>query len=461
MKIFDTLSGENKGVEKTNKTINLFVCGPTVYDYAHLGHARTYLFFDIAVKYLRSQGYDIFYLQNITDIDDKIIKRATEAGSSAKEIADKFTNEYLKDMRDLGIDSVSRYAPATDFIPEIVDQVKALIEKDYAYKISDGYYFDISKFKGYGKLSHRSVEGAEQSVSRIDESIEKRNKGDFCLWKFSREGEPSWDTELGHGRPGWHIEDTAISNKYFGPQYDIHGGGLDLKFPHHEAEIAQQESISGKEPFVGVWMHTGMLFIDGVKMSKSLNNFVTIKDFLSEHDKDVFRMIVLMHHYRSNINYTKDLLKQADNSLSTIKETLDKLKFVVRKSKKENSTEEITNLIEETEKEFNDALNNDFNTPKAIASIFMFINKINKSIWTMNHMDALTSISFISGVLNNFGLKVAPEDIPVKINMILTKIDKFRGNKQFIQSDALRKELEGLGYKVEDTPLGSFARKIQ
>src|SRR3989344_1289996 len=251
MHIFDTLSGRAESVSKA-KRIQMFVCGPTVYDEAHIGHARTYVFFDAAIRYLRSRGWKLFYLQNITDIDDKIIKRAAELGIAPKSLAGKFAKSYLADMKALGVTSVDKYAYATKFIPQIVCQVKALAARGYAYRASDGYYFDIAKFKDYGKLSRRSAEQAESSVSRIDEGIDKKNKGDFCLWKLrqtrtsadldadqrGKAEEPFWRTELGTGRPGWHIEDTAITEKFFGPQYDIHGGGVDLKFPHHEAEIA-------------------------------------------------------------------------------------------------------------------------------------------------------------------------------------------------------------------------------
>src|SRR3989344_235145 len=247
---------------RVEEKVNLFVCGPTVYDYAHLGHAKTYTQFDIIVKYLRHKGYKVFYLQNITDIDDKIIKRANEEKIDWKEIVKKYREEYFQDMENLGVNSVNKYANATDYISEIILQVKRLIEKGIAYKIYDGYYFDLTKFKEYGKLAKRKILEKEDAVSRIDENTEKRNSGDFCLWKFRKENEPFWKSELGEGRPGWHIEDTAITEKYFGSQYDVHGGGLDLIFPHHEAEIAQMESISGKKPLVRYWMHPGLLFVN-------------------------------------------------------------------------------------------------------------------------------------------------------------------------------------------------------
>ena len=461
MRIFDTLSGKAEHLLKTERKVNMFVCGLTVYDNAHIGNARTYVFFDSAVKFLRSRGWDIFYLQNITDVDDKIIKRAAELRIPWNELAAKFTNIFLRDMRALGVSSVDEYAKATKFISQIVKQIKELMVKGYAYKIADGYYFDITKFKGYGKLSRRSAEQAEDSVSRIDESLGKRNKGDFCLWKFHRAGEPSWKTELGDGRPGWHIEDTAITENFFGPQYDIHGGGVDLKFPHHEAEIAQQEAASGKTPLVKVWMHTGLLFVNGEKMSKSLGNFVTIEDFLKKHSPIVFRLMVLMHHYRSNLNYTDSLLAQTQGALNTIQELLDKLQFVSKKKARRGSPDrKIAEMIKIAEHGFISAMEEDLNTPAALSAIFKFASALNGVIWNIKAGEATDSIKFIRNSLSSLGLGVGPMKIPFKILFMLSRRDKLRVNKQFIQSDILRKKVESLGYKVDDTPLGSFARKV-
>ncbi|MEK7097892.1 MAG: cysteine--tRNA ligase, partial [Patescibacteria group bacterium] len=285
MLIYDTLSGEKKPLPETGgKPLRFFVCGPTVYDYIHIGNARTYSAFDTIVRYLRSRKIKVQYLQNITDIDDKIIKRALEEKKHIKTIANFYSRAYKQDMKSLKIISVNKYAPATRYIRQIVKQVQILTEKGLAYKIeSEGYYFDISKFPEYGKLSRRTSEQAEDSVSRIDEGINKKNRGDFVLWKFSKQNEPVWKTPLGAGRPGWHIEDTAITEYFFGPQYDLHGGGIDLKFPHHEAEIAQQESASGKKPMVNIWMHAGTLLVRGEKMSKSAGNFITVRDFLKKY----------------------------------------------------------------------------------------------------------------------------------------------------------------------------------
>lgn len=312
IKLYNTLTRKKEIFKPIKKgRVNFFVCGPTVYDYMHIGHAKTYIQFDIIVKYLRFIGYNVFYLQNITDLDDKIIKRAQEEKIDPLELARKFEKYYHEDEKDLNITAVTKYARATDYIKQIVKQTKTLVKKSYAYKISDGYYFNISKFADYGKLSNRTVLGAEDAISRIDESIEKKNKGDFCMWKFSKPDEPSWNTELGVGRPGWHIEDTAITESQFGPQYDIHGGARDLIFPHHEAEIAQMESASGKKPLVRYWLHTGFLNVDSQKMSKSLGNFVTIRDALKKYDYRVLRFFYIASNYRSPIDYNEKSLEGA------------------------------------------------------------------------------------------------------------------------------------------------------
>ena len=364
MRIYNSLTGKKeKLVIPKNRPLKLFVCGPTVYGPTHIGHARTHISFDILARYLRAQGAKLMYLENITDVDDKIIARAREKDASPFSIAKEFEREFLSAMKAIGAASVSRYARASDHIPEIVAQIKTLIRKGYAYEIkNDGWYFDVKKFPEYGKLSRRTVEQAEDSVSRIDSSIRKRNRADFCLWKlvateksakggsasggkvksFGRgveNGEPFWNTSLGYGRPGWHIEDTAISEKYLGPQYDMHGGGVELKFPHHEAEIAQAEAASGKKPFVKIWLHAGSLLVEGKKMSKSLKNFVTVSEFLGKGEEwkkraVLLRLIVLGSHYRSQVHFSASSAEQAEGTYERISLSLDTLRFIAAKGVK-------------------------------------------------------------------------------------------------------------------------------
>ena len=354
----------------TEGKVNFFVCGPTVYDYPHLGHAKAYIQFDFIVKYLRYCGYEVNYIQNITDIDDKIINRAREKGVTWDQLAREFESIYIEDMKALGNSSVTKYARATDYINEIVKQVKVLMEKGFAYQISDGVYYEVAKFADYGKLSGRTELQAEDSVSRVDENKEKRGWNDFCLWKFNKEGEPFWETELGKGRPGWHIEDTAITETIFGPQYDIHGGGVDLIFPHHEAEIAQMEAASGLKPLVRYWLHIGFLNINSSKMSKSKGNFKTIREALEKYNFRILRFLFLGSHYRSAMDFTETILEQTKNSLKRIQDFIDKIDISV------DSLEE-KRVVDELREKINLSLSNDFDTPTAFATLFEFIRSQN------------------------------------------------------------------------------------
>jgi cysteinyl-tRNA synthetase len=449
------------GKPRKEKKLNLFVCGPTTYDLSHIGHARTYLVFDLITKYLKQKGYRVFYLQNITDIDDKIINRAKEEKVFWKDLSRRFEREYLKDMRALNINSVTKYARATSHIKEIISQVERLLKKGYAYQIKDGIYYDIKKFKDYGKLSKRTSLMAEDAVSRIDESKEKRNKGDFCLWKFSKPGESAWDSAWGPGRPGWHIEDTAITEKYFGPQYDIHGGARDLIFPHHEAEIAQMEAISGKKPLVKYWLHTGFLTVQGQKMAKSLGNFITIKDFLKKHSARILRLFVFKTHYRSPIDYSEKEIEQVKNQLERIDEFIKKIR---------NPKSEIRNKskiqISKFEKEFEKAMEDDFNTPKAIAVTFDLVNKGN-SLIAQNKLDKIATkdiLKFLKKIdkVFNFiflGERTAPK-IPSFIKKMVSEREKARKKGDFKLADEIRRKIKQMGYWIEDTGKGPKINKI-
>ena len=431
LKIYSTLSRKKEVFKSIKKNeVNLFVCGPTVYDYAHLGHAKTYTQFDIIVKYLRYKNCKVFYLQNITDIDDKIIKKANEEKKDWKEIVKKYQEGYFEDMNSLGINSVTKYANATDFIPEIISQVKRLIEKGIAYKISDGYYFDLTKFKEYGKLAKRKILEKDDAVSRIDENPEKRNSGDFCLWKFKKENEPSWKSELGEGRSGWHIEDTAITEKYFGSQYDVHGGGLDLIFPHHEAEIAQMESISGKEPLVRYWMHTGFLKINKAKMSKSLGNFSTIKDILKKYCPETIRYVFASTHYRKPLDFSDKILENAKLSYERLKNICEEI-------------EDDKKINEKYLEEFEKAMDDDFNFPKALQVLWKIVRdeKSEGKYQTIKKIDEV------------FGLKLLEKEkikISKEIQKIIEEREKARKNKDWKKADEFREKIKKFGYYIND-----------
>jgi cysteinyl-tRNA synthetase len=475
MRLYNSLSGTIASFERpSGRPLRLFVCGPTVYDDAHIGHARTYLAFDAFVRFLRSRGWEVSYLQNVTDVDDKIIARARERGVDPSAYATEFAERYYEDMRALGITAVDRYAPASASIPEIVRQVSTLVEKGFAYTIAgDGIYYDITKFPEYGKLSKRTSACAEDSFSRIDESVRKRNRGDFCLWKFPHsaapsnagsepfartltvEGEPIWNTTLGWGRPGWHIEDTAISEQYFGTQYDIHGGAVDLKFPHHEAEIAQQEAASGKVPFVRVWMHTGFLVIDNEKMAKSKGNFITIRQFLAAHSPSTLRFLVLQHHYRSPMHYTAALAAQADASLRTLTDITWKLDAVVARG---TGTASLPAPLPTDA--FTAALEDDFNTPAALATLFSFESALQTVVFSLARNAARDAADGFRNALGTLGIEVPPVSVSPEAAALATERELCRSSKQFTQADDLRKQLYGLGYEVDDTPLGPFVRPV-
>ena len=458
LKLYNTLSRKKKIFEpRIDRKVQMFVCGPTVYDYSHIGHARTYIAFDMIARYLRSIGYDVFYLQNITDLDDKILIRAKKEKMNPLKLSKQFADIYFKDMKSLDIGSVSKYAFATKYIEAIVKQVKALIKKGYAYEIErDGIYYDLKKFKDYGKLSHRTVKQAEDALTRIDESIKKRNKGDFCLWKFAKPKEPKWKSPWGYGRPGWHIEDTAITETHFGSQYDIHGGARDLIFPHHDSEIAQMEAISGKKPMVKYWLHVGFLNVQGKKMSKSLGNFITIRDLLKKYNSEVFRLFIISTHYRSPINFSYPLLDQSKKSLERVYEFVDKIKS----NKKEVSARLNSKLVTLAKKEFARYMEDDFDTPRALGSIFNLIRKTNKLI-DRNKLSAKEKkqiYSFLLEVDRIFGLglkKKKKETVDNKqIKKLVQEREQARLAKNWTKADEIRKKLKKMDVEIRDTDKG-------
>lgn len=445
LSVYNTLSQQVEVLKPIQKgKINLFVCGPTVYDYSHLGHAKTYTQFDFIVKYLRHYGYDVFYLQNITDIDDKIIQRSTENKEPWKKLARRFEEVYMEDMKALHIDSITQYARATDSIENITKQVQKLLQGGYAYKTEDGIYYEIAKFPSYGKLSKRTKIQQDDSVARIDVSNHKKGWNDFCLWKFSKPGEPVWETPLGAGRPGWHIEDTAITEKYFGSQYDIHGGAVDLIFPHHEAEIAQMEAASGKEPLVRYWMHTGFLNTNAQKMSKSLGNFKTIRETLQTFNYRVLRYLFISAHYRSSLDFTPTTLEQAKNALQRIDEFVFKIDATYDDTKDTQGIAEVQSSIYE-------ALNNDFNTPQAFAALFEFVRTQNvKKKIGIRTFKLLHEINAFMDIMNL--------DIPTRdeyIESLIQERNLLRGKKNFARADVLRKQLQRMGVKIYDTEEGT------
>jgi len=489
IKIFNTMTRKKEIFEPINKDkVMMFVCGPTVYDHSHLGHARTYVAFDIISRWLRYRGYNLYYLQNITDLDDKIIQRARELGISPKELVSKFEEAHYKDMELLGITSVNKYAPATDFISAIIKQVKTLIEKDFAYLIEDGIYYDISKFSEYGKLSGRTILEAEDAVSRIDESVQKKNKGDFCIWKISKPDEPKWNFEIEvkvtkeqfekmmktpasrfidvindkvriklEGRPGWHIEDTAISESHFGPQYDIHGGARDLIFPHHEAEISLMEAASGKKPFVRYWLHTGFLTVNGEKMAKSLGNFITIKDALKKFDAETLRLFFAFTHYRSPIDFTEKNLEQSKKSLDRLYTTLENVHSMKTVKNITPQEKQFDKKFLGYKQKFIDSMDDDFNTLEALKVLFKMSNEVNRFITHRkelnkdvkeNILNMFKELGSIFGILQK---EIKKEELSDEIKKLVDEREEARKKKDWKTADAIRTKLSNMGVILEDT----------
>ena len=446
MKIFNTLSGKKEIFEpiEDNK-IRMYVCGMTVYDDTHIGHARTFLSFDLIVRYLRSIDYEVQYIRNITDVDDKIIARAEELSINPSELTKDCINSMHKDFKALGMISPDAEPRATENIDSIISLITKLIDKGHAYVGESDVYFSTESFEEYGKLSKRKLEDM-LSGARIDIDLDKKNPADFVLWKKDTEG-LKWDSPWGPGRPGWHIECSAMSMDALGETFDIHGGGSDLKFPHHENEIAQSECVTGKE-FAKVWMHTGSLRIDEQKMSKSLKNFITIKEALNDSSSEVLRFFLISSHYRSPLNYSDEGLKEAKNSLDRLYNSLQDLSY---------ETDE--HIPSEYSEKFHDAMQDDFNSPSAISVLFEMVKQINilKKEDQLSHANALASelisLSNILGILSEnpeeyftSGINLSNQDIEQAIE----RRNKARKEKDFELSDKIRDDLLKEGIILED-----------
>jgi len=469
MNIYNTLTNKVEEFVPINPPdVKMFVCGLTVSDKTHIGHSRTYVVFDVIARYLKKLGFEVTYLQNITDIDDKIIQKANDGGVDYEEIARKFESMYLTNMQSLGINSVWKYIRATDNIKEIVAQIQRLVDLGFAYVVANDkaikpeysdVYFDISKFPKYGQLSGQDLEKIETGV-RKDSEPNKRDPRDFALWKaLCIASEPSWKSPWGLGRPGWHIEDTAISEKYLGQQYDIHGGGLDLIFPHHEAEIAQQEASSGKSPFVRYWMHCGWLTVDGTKMSKSLNNFITIDDLLLRFSPEAIRMMVLSTHYRSPLNYTEKLILQGQAAVNRIYSFIQRLKNTTGEE-----ADELDDILDKTLSKFSLAMDDDLNTSLALGAIFEMIKSVN--ILIDDNLVTKKQGKKVIKLLQEFDevIGVIPQKefkIPDDISELLAKREIARTAENWQEADQIRDTITSMGYQVDDTLYGPVVTPLR
>jgi cysteinyl-tRNA synthetase len=454
LRVYNTLTRHLDEFEPIRSgRVNMFVCGPTVYDVSHIGHAKTYVAYDIMARYLRRTGYSVFFILNITDIDDKIINRAKETGEDPLKLSSRFAQMFYKDMKDLLVESMNLYAKASDYIPEIISQIEGLIEKGIGYQISSGVYYDISKFPEYGKLSKQNLE--QLKVHRVDPDPDKRNTADFVIWKAQKPGEIAWDSPWGRGRPGWHIEDTAITLTYFGPTYDLHGGGTDLIFPHHEAEIAQAEGLTGKKPLAKYWLHTGLLTIRGQDMHKSLGNFITIQDALRKFGVGALRVLYASTHYRSPLDFTEEALAQARSLDRRFRRVYDQLaKASSAGSDSKPVDERLAKQVKGIESEFFAAMDDDFNTPGALTSYIKIVGLAEDHLKSSSPatgkmlLEVLRDLGSILGFLEMES--VARASFSQLVELLMSLRDDLRAKKDYGLSDKIREQMASLGVTVED-----------
>ena len=466
MKVFNTLSSKKEEFSPQSDEVKIYVCGVTPYDDSHIGHAMSYIIFDVVRRYLKFKGHKVKYIQNVTDIDDKIIDRANKLNVNAKELAEKYAESFFNDMDALNIMRADKYPRATEEIPKIIEVISGLIDKGFAYPAGGSVYFRVKKAAGYGKLAHRSLESM-MAGARIEVGEEKEDAMDFVLWKASKPGEPSWDSPWGAGRPGWHIECSAMSLRYLGETLDIHGGGQDLIFPHHENEIAQSESFTGKMPFVKYWMHNGLLQLGEDKMSKSLGNLITIKEALKKYSADALRIFVLSSHYRSPLTYSEEALEAAKNGL-------ERLSRVISRDDTGGKGKALD--AEPYREKFIKAMDDDFNTPQALAALFDLSRAINQAadsgISFRNAQKVFLSLArevlglrldTIIIVVPTAHLKLttfAPTIIigkkptpaaEARVSRLVEERVKCRKEKNWQRADEIRKKLAELGVNLEDT----------
>lgn len=464
MKIFNTLTmqkEEFKPIEE-NK-VKIYACGPTVYDYFHLGNARPFIIFDTLRRYFEYRGYEVKFVQNFTDIDDKMINRANKEGITVKELADRFIAEYFVDAKGLNVREASVHPRATEVVDEIIDMCNTLIEKGYAYESNHDVYFSTKKFNKYGKLSHQPLEDLEAGA-RIDVTDVKKDPMDFAVWKGKKEGEPSWVSPWGEGRPGWHIECSAMANKYLGQTIDIHCGGKDLAFPHHENEIAQSEAANSVE-FAHYWMHNGYINIDNKKMSKSLGNFFTVRELAKKFSYDVIRFFMLSAHYRSPINFSDELLTQSKTGMERIVKCLENLKFLKTKISDGEINETDKKELDKFREAFVTHMDDDLNTADAISDIFEAVRVINTKTseenLTLGYIEyAYSLLRELCDVLGIIPEREEENDDEEKINELILKRAECKKNKDYSGADAIRNELLEMGIVLEDTREGTkWSRK--
>ncbi len=498
IKIYNSITRKKETFTPVEKgKVKMYVCGMTVYSDAHIGHARTYFAFDVIRRYFEYKKFKVTYIQNITDVDDKIIAAANKEGVDALDYSRRFTEKCLADLDKLGIRRADLYPKASETIPDMIEMIKQIIKKGYAYETDGDVYFSVEKFKDYGKLSGQNLDDL-MTGARIEPDEKKHNSLDFALWKSAKPGEPSWNSPWGKGRPGWHIECSSMSSKFLGLPFDIHGGGMDLRFPHHENEIAQAEAATDKK-FANYWMHIGLLTVDGEKMSKSIGNIINVKDLLEKWHPEVVRLFYAQAHYRSPPDFSEKGLKNAEKGLIRIhrlKEKLEELssnKIVKAIEKKSLSSEDkkYFDIIEKFKNDFEKAMDDDFNTPQAVSTIFDFVNKSNSYIEKSSNPNkdlcaySLHVLKMLGNVLTLFQPDFYKKDekkadiLFEKVKRVFLKYKRFennytfeevmnillniredaRNNKDWKTADNIRNELEKIGLEIQDTADGPVWRK--
>ncbi|HHX13802.1 MAG TPA: cysteine--tRNA ligase [Clostridiales bacterium] len=461
MKIYNTLSRQKEEfIPLSDQETRIYVCGPTVYNFFHIGNARPFVVFDTLRRYLEYRGHNVRFVQNFTDVDDKIINRAEDEGVSAAEISERFIEEYFKDAAALNVKPATVHPKVTENMADIIAFVQGLIERGHAYEQDGDVYFSARSFPGYGKLSRQNIEELEAGA-RVEPGEKKRDPLDFALWKArKKDSEIAWESPWGMGRPGWHIECSVMSTKYLGPTIDIHAGGQDLTFPHHENEIAQTEAMTG-QPFARYWMHNGYITIDNEKMSKSKNNFFTVRDILSQYSGDVIRLFLLSGHYRNPINFSEELMEQASHSLARIQNVLETLDHLAATATVTAMTaEEVVSLdkLNVHREDFIKAMEDDLNTADAITAVFELIREINNLIRdgaSKEFADACRDrIKELTGVLGLLEQKKDDDELSEEIRQLISERETARANKDYKRADAIRDQLKELGITLKDTPQG-------
>ena len=460
MIIYNTLTRKKEELKTiTPGEVKIYACGPTVYNYIHIGNARPICVFDTLRRYLEYRGYKVTFVQNFTDIDDKIIKKAIEEGTDYKTVSEKYIKEFWTDVKGMNFREATYHPKATENIDEIINIISTLVEKGYAYPVENGdVYFSPKKFDEYGKLSHQPLEDLEAGA-RINIGELKKEPMDFALWKGAKPGEPSWDSPWGKGRPGWHIECSAMAGRYLGKTIDIHCGGQDLIFPHHENEIAQSECCNGV-PFANYWMHNGYINVDNVKMSKSLGNFFTVRDVAEKYGYEPIRYLMISSHYRSPINYSVDIIEQCKAALQRLYNCRDSLDFELSSAEETtpDNLDEIKAQLSKRREQFVEAMDDDLNTADGIAALFELVKDINVNVLGSGSKELISFAAGLfdelSGVLGLVYNRNAEADLDSEIEKLIELRTKARQEKNWAESDRIRDELKAQGIILEDTPQG-------